>query len=352
MTRANKERPAHCRVPGARVVGAWIGAAICAAALLLPGAALAQAPAPAQPRAQAPAQPQAQTQPQARVLIDEAVIIVNNKIMTRREFAVARELQLKELQARYKGDELARAVKQLDASMVNQMVENLLIEARAEEASINVSDKEIDQRMESIVRRDPAVLDTYSEEQLKDYIYKDALRRQVIQREVSSRVRVDDDEIKRACRAEMGDNREVDVGHILARGHDEAALQKIRAIQRALAAGADFEQLASTDSEDPSAATNRGRLGFISRGQFVKDFEDKAFSMTPGQVSDPVATQFGYHLIKVFGERTKPGLNCEALDETNRQRIFNRLFAQASEKRMQDFVADMKKRADIVVRTP
>jgi parvulin-like peptidyl-prolyl isomerase len=206
--------------------------------------------------------------------------------------------------------------------------------------------------MDSIVRRDATVLDIYSEEQLKDYIYKDALRRQLIQREVNSRVRVDDDEIKRACRLDVRDNREVDVGHILVRGHDDAALQKIRAIQRSLADGSDFEKTAATKSEDPSAATNRGRLGFISRGQFVKEFEDKAFSMAQGVVSDPVSTQFGYHLIKVFGERTKPGLNCEALDDASRQQIYNRLFAQLSEKRMQEFLAQLKKRADITVKTP
>jgi parvulin-like peptidyl-prolyl isomerase len=261
-------------------------------------------------------------------------------------------MQTKDLQARLKGAELAQAVKELDASMVEQMVENLLIESRAEEVGITVSDKEMDQRLESIVRRDPAVLESYSEAQLKDYIYKDSLRRQVLQREINSRVRVDDDEVKRVCRAELGDNREVDVGHILVRGHDDAALQKIRSIQRTLAGGADFEQTAAANSEDPSAATNRGRLGFISRGQFVKEFEDKAFSLAAGQVSEPVATQFGYHLIRVFGERSKPGVNCEALDEPTRQRIFNRLFAQLSEKRMREFLADLKKRADIVVRNP
>lgn len=318
------------RHPPAAARRAWIGVVLCAVLLLAPGAAWAQAP----------------------VLIDEAVIVVNNKVMTRREFTVAREMQLKELQARVKGDELANAVKQLDANMVEQMVENLLIESRAEEVGITVSDKEIDQRMESIVRRDPAVMDNYSEEQLKSYIYKDALRRQVIQREVNSRVRVEDDEITRACRAEIKDNREVDVGHILVRGHDEAALEKIRSIQRLLAGGADFEQTAAANSEDPSAATNHGRLGYISRGQFVKEFEDKAFSLARGQVSEPVATQYGYHLIKVFGERTKAGVNCDALDEPNRQRIFNRLFAQASEKRMQEFLAELKKRADILVKNP
>ncbi|MFI5400452.1 MAG: peptidylprolyl isomerase, partial [SAR324 cluster bacterium] len=207
----------------------------------------------------------------------------------------------------------------------------------------------IDQRVDSIVRRDPTVMDIYSEALLKDYIYKDALRRQVIQREVNSRVRVDDEEIKRACRQEIRDNREVDVGHILIRGHEPAALEKIGGIRRQLMEGADFELTASTYSEDPSAAANHGRLGFVSRGQFVKEFDDVAFSLAPGQVSEPVQTQFGYHLIKVFGERKKAGIDCERLDDANRLRIYNRLFSAASEEQMKEFMARLRKRADIQV---
>jgi len=144
---------------------------------------------------------------QQRVVLDEAAIIVNNKIMTRREVAAVREIQVKEVQARFKGDELEQQLKTLNANLMTQLVDNLLVEARADELGITVSDKEIDQRMESIVRRDASVLDIYTEAQLKDYIFKDSLRRQVIAREVGSRVRVDDDEIKRVCREETRDNR-------------------------------------------------------------------------------------------------------------------------------------------------
>jgi parvulin-like peptidyl-prolyl isomerase len=288
-------------------------------------------------------------QAQQRITLDETAIVVNNKVLTRREVAAVRELQTKEAQARFKGDELAKQLKTLGDNLVNQLVENLLIEARAEELGIAVSDKEIDQRMESIVRRDPAVMDIYTEAQLKDYIYKDILRRQVLQREVNARVRVDDEEIKRACLGETRDSREVDVGHILLRGHDSATLEKLRGIRKQLADGADFALTATAFSEDPSAAANHGRLGFVSRGQFVKEFEDKAFSLAPGQISDPVETQFGYHLIAVFGERQKAGVDCERLDEANRLRIYNRLYAESTEKRMREFLAQMKKRADIVV---
>jgi parvulin-like peptidyl-prolyl isomerase len=141
------------------------------------------------------------------------------------------------------------------------------------------------------------------------------------------------------------------VGHILIRGQDQNALDRIEHIRGLLEGGADFDRTADAFSEDPSVSINHGHLGFIARGQFVKEFEDQAFAMNPGQLSGPVKTQFGYHLIKIFSERKQGVLNCDALDETNRQRIYNKLFARQSEKRLEDFISQMKKSADITVFT-
>ncbi|MBN3584041.1 peptidylprolyl isomerase [Algoriphagus aestuarii] len=72
-------------------------------------------------------------------------------------------------------------------------------------------------------------------------------------------------------------------------------------------AGGDINQLAEEHSDDPSAKINRGDLGYFTALQMVQPFEDAAFSLQPGQVSDPVMTNFGYHIIKVFDKRPNPG---------------------------------------------
>ncbi|MBB6326155.1 peptidyl-prolyl cis-trans isomerase SurA [Algoriphagus iocasae] len=72
-------------------------------------------------------------------------------------------------------------------------------------------------------------------------------------------------------------------------------------------AGGDINELAVEHSDDPSAKINKGDLGYFTALQMVQPFEDAAFSLQPGQVSDPVMTNFGYHIIKVFDKRPNPG---------------------------------------------
>ena len=85
----------------------------------------------------------------------------------------------------------------------------------------------------------------------------------------------------------------VRASHILVKTEQEA----IKLLGR-IRSGESFDDLAKKHSECPSGK-NCGDLGFFGRGQMVKAFEDAAFSMEVGQVSTPVKTQFGFHLIKV-----------------------------------------------------
>ena len=81
---------------------------------------------------------------------------------------------------------------------------------------------------------------------------------------------------------------------------DAQALARILEVQQKLGAGEDFAALALAYSDDPGSKVQGGDLGWFARDQgLVKEFEDAAFSLEPGKLSDPVKTQFGYHLIRV-----------------------------------------------------
>lgn len=85
---------------------------------------------------------------------------------------------------------------------------------------------------------------------------------------------------------------------------ESAALQRVQEIQEKIKSGQAFDKLAETYSDDPSAKANKGNLGYFHRGQMVKPFEDAAFSLsTIGQISEPVRSQFGIHIIRLEGHQ-------------------------------------------------
>src|SRR5580692_10987494 len=99
---------------------------------------------------------------------------------------------------------------------------------------------------------------------------------------------------------QMGNEQEVHARHILVPTEDEA-----KAIAAELKKGADFATLAKEKSKDPGAADG-GDLGYFTKDQMVPEFAEAAFKLDKGQISDPIHTQFGWHIIKVEDKRTKP----------------------------------------------
>jgi peptidyl-prolyl cis-trans isomerase C len=100
---------------------------------------------------------------------------------------------------------------------------------------------------------------------------------------------------------QMKPEEEVHAHHILVPTEDEA-----KAIEAELKKGADFATLAKEKSKDPSGASNGGDLGWFTKDQMVPEFADAAFKLDKGQISDPVHTQFGWHIIRVDDKRMKP----------------------------------------------
>ena len=92
---------------------------------------------------------------------------------------------------------------------------------------------------------------------------------------------------------------------------EEAAVKKaqIDSIATLLKNGTDFEELARTESEDPGSARQGGNLGFFGRGVMVPEFENAAYSLQPGEVSEPFATAYGYHIVQTLEYKPLPTLD-------------------------------------------
>ena len=117
--------------------------------------------------------------------------------------------------------------------------------------------------------------------------------------------------------AAIPDEDEVHARHILVSTEDDA-----KAIKAELDAGADFVELAKAKSIEPNAAQSGGDLGYFKRSVMVKPFADAAFAMAVGAVSDPVQTQFGWHIIKVEDRRPAAKPTLEAMTQQIGQQLY------------------------------
>ncbi len=87
---------------------------------------------------------------------------------------------------------------------------------------------------------------------------------------------------------------------------DAEALAKAQALRQKIQGGEDFAKLATQESDDAGSAAKGGDLGTFRHGQMVPSFEQAAFALKPGEVSQPVKTQYGYHVIKVETKDIRP----------------------------------------------
>jgi hypothetical protein len=168
-------------------------------------------------------------------------------------------------------------LKQLRHQVATQLQQEAVVRQIAHEQKVTVSAKEVNDQVTEITKS--AGGDDKLKEVLTKYYgwdvndLKQKIRFQVLKQKTADKLQ-GDDSINGEAKAKA-----------------ESVLKEVKA-------GGDFAELAKKYSQDTSAA-NGGDLGFFGKGQMVKEFEDAAFKLEPGQTSDIVKTQYGYHIIKV-----------------------------------------------------
>jgi peptidyl-prolyl cis-trans isomerase C len=126
---------------------------------------------------------------------------------------------------------------------------------------------------------------------------------------------------------------EVHARHILVETEDEA-----KAVEEELKKGADFAELAKKKSKDPGASDG-GDLGFFTKDQMVPEFSAVAFALEPGKISDPVKSQFGWHVIKVEEKRARKAPDFE--------QVKAQIETYVTRKAQADYVAKLRETAKI-----
>ncbi len=250
-----------------------------------------------------------------------AIAAVGSGVVTQEQF----DQIWKQAEAQYKSQSGAppfpkagsTEYKQLKASIVNYLVQNQIIQAKASELGVKVTDKQLQDRMKEIVKqvggqkkldellKQQAVTQTQLEGQLKAQMLQDA-----VQQKVYADITVSQAEIEKyyndpANKSQFNVPESIDARHILVKTKAEA--EKVRALLEADNTDANWKKVAKQYSTDPGSKNNGGSLGNFPKGRMVKPFEDVAFKLKVDEISQPVKTQFGYHIIEVT--KKTPGSN-------------------------------------------
>lgn len=257
------------------------------------------------------------TRTRGQQLLDGIVVKVDNQIVLQSD---VENVYLQEV-ARAEGKPLPPGLK---CKILQSLVLNKLMLARAEVDSVTVTDQrvnsEVDRRMAYFAQQigsEKRLEEQYGKsiKALKDDLrpqVKDQLTQQEMQQTITSKVAVTPREVAQYFSKVPKDSlpyfsTEVEVGEIiiLAQVNDkakQAALAKLNDLRAQIKGGADFATLAKEFSQDPGSAKEGGYLGFFKRGELVPEYEAASMKLEPGQLSPVVQSQFGFHLIQ-FIER-------------------------------------------------
>lgn len=281
----------------------------------------------------------------------DIVAKVNGNNITVKQFKQTLDLYKESLESMYGNTiwdtEVEAGVKYKDKFkdiMIDQMIDIQAVCQQAKKDGLVPSKEEVDKSFEELKKdidadkdykkklEEMGVDDTYlRSQQEQDLIL------QKYKENFDKSVKITDEEMKKYYEEHKKDyyKDEVKASHILISTVDDngkevseakkkEAKKKAEEVLKKAKSGEEFSELAKEYSDDKGSASQGGDLGYISKGQMVKPFEDAAFSLKPGEISGLVETEYGYHIIKVYDKVDKQLTFDEVKDEVKNTLIENK----------------------------
>ncbi|NTW06731.1 MAG: hypothetical protein HGA29_02685 [Syntrophaceae bacterium] len=295
---------------------------------------------------------------------DKIIAVVNDEVITLKEFNEVLEPYLKRIEETYQGKDKAIAIKQTKDAILQRLIDNLLIEYEAKKRGTNIKDEEVMNVLKDMLARQNIGMKDYlkklekegtSLEAVKSEIRSQLMRMRLMRLEVKSKIIVSDQEIGEYYdqhRDEYEGKEAVRIKQILLLippNASKAAIAKLKEdagkIQKRASGDESFDSLAAKYSQGPAAAQG-GDVGFIEKGGMIPEIEAAAFSLPQGRISSVIQSSVGFHIIKVIDKR---GAGYKPITVV-REEIRSKLEDEKLEKKYDEWITSVRKRSHIDVR--
>lgn len=244
---------------------------------------------------------------------------------------------------------------------LNDLVEQMILTQEADKLGISVSEAEIDASIQNVAGKVGM-----SEQQMDEMLAKQNLTREQFREQwrmqiisgklisaiVKGKIAVTDEEIVKLYEQYYGDVEradEVQIAHILITfepPQQQQALEEANKVAELAKSGADFGKLAAEYSDDTFSKDKDGMLGYFKKGELVGDLEQAISGTEIGQISGPVETPSGYHIVKVLDIKT---LDDSSVDEY-REQLRQEIYKQKVTKELEKYISGIRENAYIEIK--
>jgi len=302
--------------------------------------------------------------PAQAAVADRIVAVVNDGVITLSELNGAFDPYRAKLEAAYTGLERDKALAETRMTLLNRMIDGLLMEQESRKTGIVVGDEEVSDAIKDILAKRNISQEEFRKSLIREgttlAAYRKDIRDQLmriklIRRDIKSKVAVTEEEIGEYYRRHRGDyegQESVRIRQILLllpKEADQAAKEKLRAdaegIHGRLLGGESFDELAARHSEGPAAAAG-GDIGFVERGVIIPEVEEAAFRLPLRQISGVIESSLGFHIIQVIDRR---GAGIKAV-ETVREEIREKIDREKMEKKFEEWLEALRKKSHIEIK--
>ncbi len=292
-------------------------------------------------------------------IFDQVVARVNNEIITRSDLEERAAMEISRMQASGQTD--MPNFDEMKSMMLDRIIQEKLIIFDGKRIGLNIDEKKVEAALDEIRNRNnlqEGDLEKMLEkegrsiEDYKENIRNQILLSRVIGLQVKGRIKVSDDELKKYYhehQKEYWNPPKINVRHILFILEEtlpekdvKTKEQKAQEVMRKLKSGEKFETMAQLYSEDVSAQ-NGGDLGILERGKMIPEFENAAFALKEGEISEIIRSPYGIHIIKV--DKIIPGQTTPI--EEVRDKITNTLSMEKFQDQYQEYIEEIKTKAFI-----